>query len=50
MANTQDDDEVPALVDLQTAVEHEQNTAYIEQVFTVRNTLCMRDTNSCSGR
>ncbi|KAK9313691.1 CobW/HypB/UreG, nucleotide-binding domain-containing protein [Lipomyces starkeyi] len=31
MANTQDDDEVPALVDLQTAVEHEQNTAYIEQ-------------------
>ncbi|KAK9484397.1 CobW/HypB/UreG, nucleotide-binding domain-containing protein [Lipomyces starkeyi] len=31
MANTQDDDEVPALVDLQTAVEHEQNTASIEQ-------------------
>ncbi|KAK9361301.1 CobW/HypB/UreG, nucleotide-binding domain-containing protein [Lipomyces starkeyi] len=31
MANTQDDDEVPALVDLQTPVEHEQNTAYIEQ-------------------
>ncbi|KAK9328687.1 CobW/HypB/UreG, nucleotide-binding domain-containing protein [Lipomyces starkeyi] len=31
MAKTQDDDEVPALVDLQTAVEHEQNTAYIEQ-------------------
>ncbi|KAK9375486.1 CobW/HypB/UreG, nucleotide-binding domain-containing protein [Lipomyces chichibuensis] len=31
MANTQDDDEVPALVDLQTAVEHEQNTAFVEQ-------------------
>ncbi|KAK9387540.1 CobW/HypB/UreG, nucleotide-binding domain-containing protein [Lipomyces mesembrius] len=30
MANTQDDEEVPSLVDLKIAVEHEQNTAFVE--------------------
>ncbi|KAK9428827.1 CobW/HypB/UreG, nucleotide-binding domain-containing protein [Lipomyces doorenjongii] len=30
MSNTQDDEEVPSLVDLQIAVEHEQNTAFVE--------------------